>query len=294
MEVPMFSAKYWKPCAFQPDLELANIQRRMFLVHTAQCLGGMATIAVLPSLYVSEDASAAQIAANDPRIRTERVALDADWGKLDCYFARPNADTGLLPGVIVAHDKLGLTPHFEDVARRLALEGFVALAPDYASRFGGTPTESGPALEVVGMATKPDMVADTQAALVWLKSNGRCSEKIGAVGFGLGATAIDSAITKLAAFEAAAIFYGHPPPLADIGNIKASLLLNFAGKDQFVDPEIPGFVEAVKKTGVKAQIFIYENTQRGFDDDSDSTHYSAEAAKLAWSRMIEFLKAALS
>lgn len=128
--------KYWKSSGFQPASEcLVNLQRRTFLVNTAQRLGGLVTIAVLPSLHVSEDARAAQIAANDPRILTERVALDADWGKLDCYFARPNADTGLLPGVIVVHDKLGLTPHFEDVARRLALEGFVALAPDYASRF---------------------------------------------------------------------------------------------------------------------------------------------------------------
>ncbi|MEK1887689.1 MAG: dienelactone hydrolase family protein [Phyllobacterium sp.] len=286
--------KHWKSSSFQPDLEsLANLQRRMFLARAVRYAVGITTIAALP-LYIMEHTSAAQIAADDLRIRSERVALDADWGKLACYFTRPNADTGRLPGVIISHDKWGLTPHFEDVARRLALEGFVALAPDYASRFGGTPTESGPALEVVGMVTKADMDADTQAALLWLKSNGKSSEKVGAVGFGLGATAIDAAVTKEPALNGAVIFYGHPPPLADVGNIKAPLMLNLAGKDQFVGPEVPAFVDAVKKANVKAEIFTYENTERGFDDDSDSAHYSAEAAKLAWSRTIEFLKATLS
>jgi carboxymethylenebutenolidase len=269
------------------------MKRRMLLLDTAECLAGMAAIATLPSCHVSEYASAAQIANDDPRLRTERVALDVDWGKLDCYLARPDADAEPHPGVIVAHDKLGLTPHFEEVTRRLALEGFVTLAPDYASRFGGTPTEAGPALETVGMETRSDMVADTQVALVWLKSNGVSNGKIGAVGFGLGATAIDDVVTKGTALNGAVIFYGHPPPLADVGAIKTPLLLNLAGKDQFVDPEIPAFVDVVKKTGVKAEIFIYENTERGFDDDSNSAHYSAEAAKLAWSRTIEFLKVTL-
>jgi len=112
----------------------------------------------------------------------------------------------------------------------LALEGFVALAPDYASRFGGTPSEAGPALEVVGMTTWPDMVADTRTALLWLKSDEMSSKSIGAVGFGLGGTAINHAATKLPDLKAAAIFYGHPPPLADVGSIRASLLLNFAGR----------------------------------------------------------------
>lgn len=289
----MFSEN-WISSGFPPDLNfLANIERRIFLLDMAKCLAGMATIAVLPSCHVSEYASAVEIADDDPRLHTERVALEADWGKLVCYLARPNVDTGHLPGVIVVHDKLGLTPHFEEVTRRLALEGFVTLAPDYASRFGGTPTESGPALEIVGMETKADMVADSQLALVWLKSNGGSGRKIGAVGFGLGATAIDDAVTKGAALNGAVIFYGHPPPLADVGAIKTPLLLNLAGKDRFVDPEIPAFVDMVKKTGVRVETFNYENTERGFDDDSNSAHYSAEAAKLAWSRTIQFLKLTL-
>lgn len=269
-----------------------NIKRRMLLVETAECLAGIAAMAVLSSCHVSEYANATEIATNDPHLHTERVALDAQWGKLNCYLARPD-DAEPRPGVMVVHDKLGLTPHFEEVARRLAREGFVVLAPDYASRFGGTPGEAGPALETVGMETRSDLLADTEVALAWLKSNDRSSGKIGAVGFGMGATAIDDVVTNGTALDSAVIFYGHLPPPADVGAIGTPLLLNLAGKDQFVDPEIPEFVGAVKKTGVKAEIFTYEDTERGFDDDSNSAHYKAEAAKLAWSRTIEFLKATL-
>jgi carboxymethylenebutenolidase len=238
-------------------------------------------------------AAAAQIAAEDPRIRTERVTIGAEWGKLDCYLARPKSDANLLPSVVVAHDRLGLTPHFEDVARRFAVEGFMALAPDYASRFGGTPSEPGPALEIVGMTTRPDMTADTETSLRWLKENGG-SAHIGAAGFGLGGAAMSYAAAKLTDLAAVAVYYGHPTPIADLGGLKAPLLLNLAGKDQFVDPEIPDFVDAIKKAGVKFEMYRYEGTARGFDDDTIPSHYSAEAAKLAWSRTVTFLKTALA
>jgi len=295
MEVPMLNAKYRRALPLQAkSASLANPERRAFLTHGGSYFVALSITAALPLALVSGQATAAQIAADDTRIRAKRVAVDAQWGKLDCYFASPKADTAPLPAVIVAHDKLGLTPHFEDVARRLAIEGFIALAPDYASRFGGTPSESGPALEVVGMTKTVDMVSDTETALLWLKANTTSSEKIGAVGFGWGATAIDYAITRLPDLKAAAIFYGHPPPVADLGNIKAPLMLNFASKDQFVGPEIPGLVDALKKAGVKYEMFVYDNTEPGFDDETARTRYSAEAAKLAWSRTVGFLKAALS
>jgi carboxymethylenebutenolidase len=271
----------------------ANRNRRRFLAQTANAAGKLPILALLPTLVLSKFRAAAQIAADDPRIRTERAMLDAEWGKLECYLARPQSDKAFPPGVIVAHDRLGLTPHFADVARRFAVEGFIALAPDYASRFGGTPSEPGPALEVVGMTTWPNMTADTQVALRWLKEKGG-SQHVGAAGFGLGGTAMSYSAARLPDLMAVAVYYGRPAALADIAGLKAPLLLNLAGQDQFVDPEIPGFVEAVKKAGVKFEIYTYEGTVRGFDDDSAPAHYSADAAKLAWSRTITFLKAALA
>jgi carboxymethylenebutenolidase len=246
----------------------------------------------LPSLPAAGPATAAQIAESDPRIHAARIAISTGWGKLDCYLARPE-ETEAAPGVIVAHDKLGLTPHFEDVARRLAVEGFIVLAPDYASRFGGTPSEAGPALEVVGMEHPPFMIADTRIGFDWLRSAGKGGIKIGALGFGFGATGINLSLARIPDLRAAVAFYGHPPPPADVASIKASLLLNFAGKDQFIDPEIPEFIEALKKAGVSYEMFRYENTERGFDDDSAPAHYSKEAANVAWSRTIKFLRKAL-
>lgn len=268
----------------------AGISRRRFLAQTANAIGTLPVQATLPGVLLS-NAMAAQVAPDDPRVRTERLAIQAEWGKLDCYLARPSRDVGILPGIIVAHDKLGLTPHFEDMTRRFALEGFVAMAPDYASRFGGTPSEPGPALEIVGMTTSPDMTADTQTAMLRLNETG--AKKLGAVGYGLGGTAVGYAAARLPDLMAVTLYYGHPTPLADIGGLKAPLLINLAGKDQFVDPDIPGFVDAMKKTGMKFELYTYEGTVRGFDDDSAPTHYSADAARLAWSRTLAFLKAAL-
>src|SRR5262245_44650969 len=185
-EAPMLdsSRRTALACSFS-----ASQSRRKFLVQTAH-------VALLPTLVLSRFAAAAQIAVDDPRIRTEKMGIAAKWGKLDCYLARPKSDANARPGVIVAHDRLGLTPHFEDVARRFALEGFIAHAPDYASRFGGTPGEAGPALEIVGMTTWPDMTADTRMALQWLKEKGG-SGRVGAAGFGLGGTATGYAAARL-------------------------------------------------------------------------------------------------
>jgi carboxymethylenebutenolidase len=148
-------------------------------------------------------------------------------------------------------------------------------------------------MEIVGMTTWPDMTADTQIALRWLKEKSG-SQRVGAAGFGLGGTATSYAVARLPDLMAAAVYYGHPTPLADVGGLKVPLLLNLAGQDQFVDPDIPAFVEAVKKTGVRCEIYTYKGTVRGFDDDSAPAHYSADAAKLAWSRTVTFLKAALT
>jgi carboxymethylenebutenolidase len=266
-----------------------GLSRRTFFAETARAIGKLPILIALPTLFLPRFAMSSQVSADDQRIRTEKLAITAEWGKLECYLARPKVE-GPLPGVILVHDKLGLTPHFEDVARRLALEGFIALAPDYASRFGGTPSESGPALEVVGMTKPLEMTADTQMALLLLKENG--AKEVGAMGFGLGGTAIGYAAARLPDLMATVIYYGHPTPLADVGGLKAPILLNLAGKDQFIDPEIPGFVEAMKSTGLKLELYTYEGTVRGFDDDSAPAHYSADAAKLAWTRTIQFLKAA--
>jgi Dienelactone hydrolase family len=155
----------------------AKPNRRIFLAQTANMAGRSPFLALLPTLVLSKSAKAIQIAADDPRIRIERLMIGAEWGKLECYLARPKAEMASLPGLIVAHDRLGLTPHFEDVARRFAVEGFIALAPDYASRFGGTPSEPGPAMEIVGMTTWPDMTSRYSDSLAMAEGEKRQSAR---------------------------------------------------------------------------------------------------------------------
>lgn len=268
------------------------MDRRSLLLRSSSLYG---TIAFWVSISANfEDAPAAQIRTDDPRITASRVAVATAWGKLDCYLVRPVDKSKYRASVLVAHDKLGLTPHFEDVARRLAIEGFVALAPDFASRFGGTPVESSPALEVVGMETTQYLSEDITAAINWLKASANPNGNIGALGFGFGATGVNLAVSVAPDIRAAVTYYGHPPPLDQIARIKAALLMNFASHDQFIDPEIPPFMAAVKKAALRCEIFTYEDTQRGFDDDSAAAHYSAQAARLAWSRTTAFLNSTLA
>jgi carboxymethylenebutenolidase len=270
-----------------------GIGRRALLARVGALARGTVALAAIAPLLEPGFARALQIAPEDPRIRAEPVTIRTDWGGLQCYLARPAARSGKVGSVIVAHDYWGLTPHFEDVARRVALEGFVALAPDYASRFGGTPAEEGPAREVLDMLSWADMISDSHAALQWLKTRDDGNGNVGAVGFGWGGNAVGRLATKSPDLAAGAVFYGRVPPLADVAAIRARLLLNYAGQDQLVDPGVPGFVDALRKAGVSYEIFTYEGVQRAFDDDSSPARYAPEAAKLAWSRTAEFLRQTL-
>jgi carboxymethylenebutenolidase len=243
----------------------------------------------LPSVSAEENT---KILPDDPRIRGERVTITTQPAGLQCYLARPANDAGKSGSIVVAHDKLGLTPRFENIARRFALEGFVALAPDFASRFGGTPSEPGPALEVVGMATWENMISDTQAALAWLATETGDTARLGAIGYGRGGTLVGQSSAKIPNLAVGVIFYGHVP-VADISAIKARLLLNYASEDQFINPDIPGVEDALRKAGVNYELYIYEGTQHAFDDEA-SGHYNPEAAALAWARTTEFLRSSFA
>src|SRR5262249_21945671 len=153
---------------------------------------------------------------------------------LQCYSARPASATAPLGSVVVMHDILGLTPHYEDVARRFALEGFAAIAPDYASRYGGTPPAPDPAPRGVGMVTWTEMAADANAAIAWLKMQKDANHKIAAVGFGLGGSGLSRLVMEAPDLAAAVVLYGRAPPLAKVPAIKTPLLLIYAGDDPAV------------------------------------------------------------
>ncbi|MDK1482037.1 dienelactone hydrolase family protein, partial [Sinorhizobium sp. 6-117] len=235
--------------------------------------------------------AAPAVAADDPRVHVQLLTIDNGAGGLQSYVAVPKTDRGQLTSIIVAHDALGLTPHFEDVARRLAAAGsFAVIVPDYASRYGGTPAEPMPAHEVVGMTTWDEWLADTRSALGWLTRQPRSNGKVAAIGFGLGGSALGRMMFQLNELTSGVIFYGRAPPLENVAKIAAPLLLNYAADDRLVNPQRRAFEEALKKAGVSYQAFIYEGAKHGFEDDTVSSTYSKDAAKLAWERTMDFLK----
>jgi len=260
--------------------------RRRFLSLTGEMVvGASLAITVAPV-----SAKGAETASDDVRLKVGRVRVAKHAGGLHCYSARPASPRGPLGGVVVMHDILGLTPHYENVARRLALEGFAVLAPDYASRYGGTPAEPDPAREVVGMATWPEMTADTNAALAWLKMQDGSNSKVAAVGFGLGGSALGRAVAEAPDLAAAVVLYGRVPPLANVSAMRASLLLICAGEDSAVNADVPAFVDALRAAGQHPEVVTYPGVQHGFDDETQPTRYAPEAANLAWARLVQFLR----
>ena len=260
--------------------------RRSFLAFG----GETALLALLAIVTAPVSVKAAQIAPEDPRLKTGRVTVRNYAGGLQCYSARPAAQSGALGSVLVMHDILGLTPHFEDVVRRFALEGFAALAPDYASRYGGTPPDPDPAREIVGMATWPQMIADTNAALAWLRGQDHANGKLAAVGFGLGGSALGRAVMRLSDMTAAVLLYGRVPPVEHVTDIKTPLLLIYAGEDSVVNADVPGFIDALHAAGQHPEVVTYSGARHAFDDDTQGARYAPEAAKLAWARTVEFIR----
>lgn len=263
-----------------------QFSRRLFGRHLRDCL---AITALSPMLAIPKTL-AAQVPPDDPRIVSDTSTIPTAEKGLQCYLARPASGSEKRAAVIVLHDYWGMRPHFQDIARRLAVEGFVALAPDYASRFGGTPDEKDPAREMVSMEEWPFMIADTQAAMQWLKERDNTNGRLAVIGFGWGGSAVGRLATKVHdGLNAGIVFYGTVPPLEDVPAITVPLLLNYAGDDTLVDPNVPAFVDALRKAGLTFEMFSYAGVKRAFDDDSAKSNYAADAANLAWSRTVDFL-----
>jgi len=264
------------------------LSRRDFLDKASKyAVGGFSAAAMLESLRPNY-ALAQQIPKNDPRIATEYLTYPAPSGTMKGYFARP-AGTGKWPGIVVIHENRGLNPYIEDVARRLATEGFVAFAPDALTPLGGYPGDEEKAAQMFGTLDPVKRMDDLAAAVGFLKTIPQCNGKIGAVGFCFGGTVVNQLAVRFADLGAAVPFYGGQPSAADAAKIKAPLLLQYAGLDERVNAGWPAFETALKAANVKYQAFTYPNTQHGFHNDT-TPRYDEAAAKLAWSRTIAFFK----
>ena len=268
-----------------------DIDRRGFLERaTKYAVGGMTASMILDALS-ARFAQAQQIAKDDPRLKASTVEFSSPQGqgKMRGYLVRPAGASGKLPGVLVVHENRGLNPHIEDVTRRIALEGFMAFAPDALTPLGGYPGDEDKARELFAKLDPAKVREDFVAAAGYLKSRPDCTGKIAVVGFCFGGGIANFLATRLPDLAAAVPFYGVQPKSEDVVRIKAPLLIHYAEQDERINSGIPAYEAALKANHVKYQMSTYPGTQHGFNNDT-TPRYDKAAAQLAWQRTIDFLK----
>jgi len=268
-----------------------DIDRRGFLERaTKYAVGGMTASMILDALS-PRFAEAQQISKDDPRIKESTVEYSSPQGqgKIRGYLVRPAGASGRLPGVLVVHENRGLNPHIEDIARRIALEGFMAFAPDALTPLGGYPGDEDKARELFAKLDPAKVREDFIAAAGYLKSRPDCTGKIAVVGFCFGGGIANFLATRLPDLAAAVPFYGIQPKSEDVVRIKAPLLIHYAEQDERINSGIPAYEAALKANHVKYQMSTYPGTQHGFNNDT-TPRYDKAAAQLAWQRTIDFLK----
>jgi carboxymethylenebutenolidase len=268
-----------------------DIDRRGFLERAARYAVGGMTASMLLDALSPKFAEAQQIPKDDARLKASTVEFSSPkgQGKMRGYLVRPAKATGKLPGVLVVHENRGLNPHIEDIARRIALDGFMAFAPDALAPLGGYPGDEDKARELFGKLDLEKVREDFVAAAEWLKSRPDCTGKIGVVGFCVGGGIANMLATRLPDLSAAVPFYGAQPKAEEVAKIKAPLLIHYAEHDDRIDAGIPAFEAALKANHVRYQLFTYPGTQHGFNNDT-TPRYDKAAAQLAWQRTIDFLK----
>jgi len=271
-----------------------TLDRRGFLDKLTRLAGGSVAAAAIVPLLAANKAQAAIVAADDARITTKTVTFPGPGGvQLSGYLAAPKDAAGKLPSVLVIHENRGLNPHIEDVTRRLALEGFLALGIDLLSREGGTPADEDAAREKIGKLDPAATIAEAVAAVAYLKALPESNGKVGAVGFCWGGGVVNRLAAATPDLVAGVAYYGMQAPAADVPKIKAKLMLHYAGLDDRINAGIPAYEAALKAAGVDYQVFVYNGVNHAFNNDTSSARYDAAAAKLAWSRTIDFFKANL-
>ena len=271
-----------------------GLDRRGFLDGAAKYAVGGTTAAGLLAALSPNFALAQQVPTNDTRIKAETVefASPQGYGKARAYVVRPASAGGKLPVVLVVHENRGLNPHIEDIARRLALDGFIAFAPDALFPLGGYPGDEDKARELFGKLdqakTREDFIAAAGVARAISGGNG----KLGAVGFCFGGGVVNMLATRLPDLNAGVPFYGPAPATDKVAGIKAPLLLVFAETDDFVNKGWADYEAAMKTAGVKFEAFKYPGTMHGFNNDT-TPRYNETAAKQAWARTVDFFNRTL-
>ena len=275
------------------EVRTGRLSRREFLNQAIALAGSLAAASAILETLDPAPVWAAQVPETDPGILTHNVTYDGKAGPVWGYLARP-VKTGKYPGVVVIHENQGLTSHIRDIARRLAKDGYVALAPDFLSRQGGT-MKANP--KGAGLSNIRELVAwqtvaeDVQSGFAYLNLLPDVrADKHGLIGFCWGGEMTFASATQLNELDAAVVFYGRSPdPIESVKNIRAPLMAHYGEKDPGVNKSIDPAVAAMKKFNKVYDYKIYPGAQHAFNNDTNPERYHAEAAKEAWGRTLAFL-----
>jgi carboxymethylenebutenolidase len=271
-----------------------DISRREFVDRAAAfTIAGASAAALLESLLPNFVAGQV-VAEDDARLTTSRRDYDSPRGagRMSGYLARPAAGPDRLPGVLVIHENRGLNPHIEDIARRLALEGYLAFAPDALTPLGGYPGNEDAARELFQRLNRETLVEDFVAAFEFLKGLPDCTGKVGAVGFCFGGGVVNQLAVRVPELGAGVAFYGGQVPAEQVASIKAPLLLHYAGIDERINAGWPAYETALRANGIKYEAHIYAGANHGFNNDT-TPRFDAAAAELAWRRTLDFFSSHL-
>ena len=270
----------------------APLDRRTFLDRLAVLAGGTSAAVALLPLLENNYAAAEIIASDDPRLLTGRPSFPGATGDVKTYMAHPAHD-GRFPAVVVIHENRGLNPHIEDVTRRAALAGYLAVAVDGLSPFGGTPADEDEARALIRQLDRGSAIQNIVAAVNYVKSHRRSTGKVGTVGFCWGGSMAVQAAVHSQDVHAAVGFYGRQPTAEETARIKASVMLHYAEIDERVNAGISAFRTALNDNGITHSIYMYEGAQHAFHNDTAPSRYKEDAAQLAWQRTLNFFEQTL-
>lgn len=271
-----------------------TLDRRSFMEKLTALAGSGAAAAAIAPLLAANGAKAQVIAETDERLAAEDITYPGAESEMKGYLVRPKDAVGDLPGVIVIHENRGLNAHIRDVARRMALEGFVALAPDFLSPQGGTPADEDQARQMFSGMDLDAAAANGEATRGYLSGLDGTNGKVGAVGFCWGGGMVNRMATRSPELGAGVAYYGSQPPLKDVPAIEAPLMLHYAGLDERINAGIDAYRQALEESDKTFEIHVYEGVNHAFNNDTSSARYDKAAADLAWSRTVEFFKKHLS
>jgi carboxymethylenebutenolidase len=276
------------------DYTHLTLDRRKFMESLTKLSGSGAAAALIAPMLAASPARAAMVAELDPRLKASDVTFAGPGGDVWGYMAMPAEFSVKRGGVMVIHENRGLNGHIRDVARRMALEGFAALAPDFLSPKGGTPVDEEKARAMIGELDAAQTIGNAMAALAFLKRNEKVNGKAGAMGFCWGGGMVNKLAAAAPDLNGAVAYYGQQAPAADVPKIVSPLMLHYGGLDERINAGIPAFEAALKAGGKQYELFIYDGANHAFNNDTSEARYNKAAADLAWGRTVAFFKKQLA